>query len=430
MNEGFCGKTRIVYTGTTLHALNDIMQRALFYMVLTAVAAGVGSMLYFLCLVAGLGHLLFAAPVVLCGGAGVFVLANRFRPDADLNKRVDLASMLILSTGLATLIWRSVPEIQKYGGWDAWAMWNFHARFLQSPQYWTMMFDNGARAHPDYPLFIPATIAFLSRLCGGSVETVSYTIHLAITLAIPSLIFLRYRAANIVVASAALLLLATDKHYIAQGISMYADTALPFFVLCALISLETMADKKWASFIAALALGCCMWTKNEGLMMASVFMVVYPRGLFRDGAAKYFIAGISLPLLTLIVFKFGYAPANDMVSGVSQSAFSQLTDAARYKLIFGSLVTNVKLHFSTTAWCLAALVLVCIIARRLPDRSILFVVMALVGYMIAYALTYLDLEWHLHTSFERLLHQLKPIAVYSVAATLSALPVPGRLKME
>jgi len=400
------------------------MQRALFYMVLAGVTVGVASMLYFLCLVAGLGHLFFAVPVVLGGSVGVFVLAKRFRPPVEPDQTIDIASMLILSIGLATLILRTLPEIQKYGGWDAWAMWNFHAKFLQNPQYWTMMFDNGARAHPDYPLFIPATIAFISRCCGSHVETVSYTIHLAITMAIPTLIFLRYRAANILVASAALLLLAADKHYVAQGISMYADTALPFFVLCAIISLETIADKRWASFTSALALGCCMWTKNEGVMMAAVFTVVYAGSLFRSGAVRFFIVGISLPLLTLGVFKLGYAPANDMLTGVSQSALSQLMDTARYKMIFGSLVTNGKLHFAATAFCLAALVLACIVFRRLPDRSLLFVLLILVGYVFTYALTYLDLEWHLHTSFERLLHQVMPIAVYSVASTFATLRLP------
>lgn len=395
------------------------MNRALHYIVSAGVAAGAASMLYFLCLVIGLAHLAIAVPLVLSGAAAIFWWARRSVPPEDAKLKRHVLPLLILAAGMAVLLWTMMPLMQKYGGWDAWAMWNFHAKFLRSPQFWTMMFDNGARAHPDYPLFIPSLIAFASRICRCPVETASFVLHLAITIAIPSLIFLRYQAKNLPVATAALFLMVTDKHYVEQGVSMYADTALPFFILCALLCLHGFTDRRMGVLFAALALGCCAWTKNEGLMLTAVFVLLYFRELFAGGNAKFFALGAALPLLTLAIFKGVYAPANDMLGGLSPGALRQLTDVNRYRLIFVSVSEQAGLHFAYMKYLAALLIAACIVSGKWPDRNIAFVLIALAVYVLTYALTYLDLEWHLHTSMERLLHQLMPVAVYSIAGSLA-----------
>src|SRR5262249_40595038 len=48
-----------------------------------------------------------------------------------------------------------------YGRWDAWAIWNLHAKFLAAPSAaWRGMFDAALGwSQPDYPLLLPSAVA-------------------------------------------------------------------------------------------------------------------------------------------------------------------------------------------------------------------------------------------------------------------------------
>ncbi|NDC42294.1 MAG: hypothetical protein EBZ77_12220, partial [Chitinophagia bacterium] len=56
---------------------------------------------------------------------------------------------------------------KKYGGWDAWAIWNYHARCLAATDHWQFFLFPTLNEHGDYPLFLPSLNAFWLQVTGG-----------------------------------------------------------------------------------------------------------------------------------------------------------------------------------------------------------------------------------------------------------------------
>lgn len=398
------------------------MRRAATYIAFVGLAMGAAGMVYLLCLLAGISHIAVVAPLVLGAAASVVCLLPRHMAKEDATGRYYWLSLCVLAAGLVWLVTTSVPLMEKYGGWDAWSIWNLHAKFLAAPQYWRLMFDDVGLAHPDYPLLLPSLTAFVSRLCACRIETASFAINFGITVCIPAIIYLQFQQKNLLVAAAALFLLVTDKHYVARGISMYADTAVPFFLLCAVIFIRNPLPGNWSPMLASCALGCCACTKNEGIMLSALFVMVHYREMLSSGRLRYAVAGIALPLFVLLVFKLGFAPRNDMVHGVLSGTWRQLGDMSRYDLIWKSFIESVNRDFSGVKWAMALYFVVCLLKRQWPGKLMLFLVLGLLAYAISYVLTFQDLGWHLQTSFDRLLHQLMPVAVYAIVDRLSSVP--------
>src|SRR5215510_4255678 len=72
------------------------------------------------------------------------------------DNRVPFLTLWIVGTlawvTLASIIW---IDRAPYGGWDGWAIWGAHARYLyRAGPVWPQYIRN--TAHPDYPLLLPA----------------------------------------------------------------------------------------------------------------------------------------------------------------------------------------------------------------------------------------------------------------------------------
>lgn len=398
------------------------MQRAQHYIAWTTLAAAIISLLYFFCLAAGLSSIYATTFIILTGLTLTGVLAHKWRPENE-NVRHHLLSYGILTLGLIALLVKTHALAEKYGGWDAWTMWNFHAKFLSNPTYWKMMFDNAGFGHPDYPLLLPSHNAFLSRIFGVKIETVAYLFSLWITTIIPVMLFIQVSRKSIVAAAAALLILVFDEHYVKEGISMYADTTVTCFLLIAFVVLKNKYPDRIKVFTVAVALGCCAWTKNEGLLLACLFTTMHLRLLFGAGRYMHFAAGVALPLLALATFKLLYAPSNDMVSGLSSTTLMQLGDPERYKLILGSISENATQHFGYLKIAFPMYVIACVWLRKWPDKTMWFVCCSMGAFVVVYLLSYVGLEWHLFTSMHRLMHQIVPLALFSIASRLSEIQI-------
>ena len=83
----------------------------------------------------------------------------------------DLFKSKLSSTGNLNNLWALgavffltgyfVLYASKYGSWDAWAMWNMHAKFLYHPELWKQLFtSNLTYSSLDYPLMLPSVVAF------------------------------------------------------------------------------------------------------------------------------------------------------------------------------------------------------------------------------------------------------------------------------
>ncbi|RYD54737.1 MAG: hypothetical protein EOP56_18505 [Sphingobacteriales bacterium] len=382
------------------------------YILSLATVIGFTGLVYFICLVF---HLPFLLSVPL-------VLASWFLAVRWLNKKESSAKeessgklgIIILGIGIYLITSKAYVYAGKYGEWDAWAIWNMHARYLVDTDHWKGLFQISAYAHTDYPLMLPANIAFFSRLFADkAMLLVPFGFHFLVTLCIPVLIFSELHKRSTIVSTIALLLLATDEFYIREGVAQYADTLLAFFFLCAFIAINHQ-ERKESLIITGFMLGCCMWTKNEGVVLAGIFTMFYLPLLLRTRLLRYFVIGVALPLIVWAVFKMLYAPANDIVSGQGGSTWEYILQADRYKLIWDFLYNNLMLKFKVVFYAVVIYLAICIIFRRTPDKQLLIILTCLAAYMAIYVVTPHDLEWHLFTSQHRLLHQLLPVTIYAL----------------
>jgi hypothetical protein len=126
-------------------------------------------------------------------------------------------------------------------GWDAFAIWNLHARFLfLGRAHWRDGFTTLIPwSHPDYPLLLPAAIAHFWTFLGYDAPAVPAVIGSAFTFATVALLFssLSILRGALPAMLGGLTLLATPS-FIAVGTSQYADIPLSFFVLATLVLLR------------------------------------------------------------------------------------------------------------------------------------------------------------------------------------------------
>lgn len=308
----------------------------------------------------------------------------------------------------------------KHGLWDAWSIWNLHAKYLADSKHWKQLFLNDTYCHPDYPMLLPSVIAFFSKLSGHFSLLVPYALHFLITLSIPTLIFIETYKKNVLIAGLVFILFSVNEFYLMEGTSQLADTLLAFFFLCAIVCIQYKEQTKMV-ILSAFFAGCCAWTKNEGIIIAVVFILFNARNFLTKGRFNSFIAGISLPFLSLLILKIFFAPANDMVSGQNASSFHQLFMADRYKLIYDFFKVNLKLYFRDVKMLIIIYFITCIIYKQLLDKQFFIIIFVAGIYTIVYILSPHDLEWHLATSQSRLMHQLMPATLFLLSKHLSEL---------
>ena len=320
-----------------------------------------------------------------------------------------------------------------HGGWDAWAIWNLHARFLaRGEAHWSALFsDRIGWTHPDYPLLLSAAIARCWSYIGEEPLWVPLLVNGCFLAGTVGLLFggLLWLRGYLVGCFAAVILLGTPS-FISQGAMQIADIPLAFFFLATLVLLTLYDSSKEQNagylLLAGLMAGCAAWTKNEGLAFVVVVTVV--RGLLATVERGWqtgwqslapFLAGVAPIVLVLAWFKLGYAPPNDIVGQDSISRLSQIMDVERYGIIAPSFVRSLLFlgHLGQWKWLLFPVLLVylCLVGISVEETqtwslfsSASIVAIMLVIYFLVYLISPYDLRWHLTTSLDRLIVQLWP----------------------
>jgi hypothetical protein len=366
------------------------------------------SALYFLSLVFHIPFIATAILTLICG-----VLSYRYfikNIPSVTEPGTDKRSMLILAAGVILLTVASAILVRKNGDIDSIANWNFIAKYLYQPEYWKLLFAySGIDAHPDYPLAYPAAIAFFWRIFGDK-EIISLAITYIPTVCIPVMIYLAIYKKHLPIATCLLLIFATNSFYLNCGLNQYADTLLSFYLLGAMLSILSYKKTNEPAFLllCAVMLGCCIWTKNEGLIIAGIFGLFYLRTFLAKQNLKYFVLGILPFLLILAFFKIAYAPSNDLVSLSDNTLLSMATEKMRYKMIAEYLSIVFNNDFYLLKLIVVAYLAYCVFTRRNLNKNIYMLLSIFGVYLLVYLFTPRDIRWHLATSLNRLILQLYP----------------------
>lgn len=390
-----------------------------------ALQFGLCGTLYFLSLVAGAPFWLAA---VACGAVCVGLTAWCFHGRGQgQHKKPSLWSPLVLAAGITLLFFNSFTEMEAWGGWDAWAIWNHRAAMLEHPIAWRSAFSPEASAHPDYPLCLPAGIAFLNRLLPWLDDgSVAIAIAWGTTLAIAFLIFSSLARQSILAAGCTLFYLATNARFLHHGLSQYADTLVGLYLLLAVMAYRLVVEKKNAdaALVCGIALSLCAWTKNEGAILTALAILFWGRQILSARLGSRFLIGLLPPLAVWVLFKVLLAPPGDMLYDASGEVWlGRLTNTERYALLWQKLHGNVRADYTVPALLLAVYVLIRAKAGTRPSADFGLIIAALLAYSSIYLLTPAPLEWQLDTSLSRLLHQLMPTVVLVCGSELVRLRV-------
>ena len=408
------------------------------------VGLGVSSALFFL------ASLVFARPA-LVGGALEFTLAATAmwrrtlrRPEAPpppipWNHRMTwaqwaLATVFVQAVVVAAVVaWRAYLT-EPYGGWDGWAIWNMHARFMlragpawpdllaAPPLNWT---------HPDYPRLVPASVARLWSWAGIETPAAAGLVSIAFAAALVALlvaIVARQRGRTPALLGG-LLLLGTP-FFVTFSSNEHADIPLAAGMLAAAV-LVILAGENTANrglwLLAGLVTALTAWTKNEGLLFTVVLAALVCGREWRTGGSRhagFFLVGLAFGLLPVGVFKLLLAPVNDLMATPLGPRLAQLSDSARHKLILASLWRDLGRFGEWRVLPYLAMALPYFswqIRRPLvgPERTIpALIALMLAGFYGVYLLSPQDLTWHLDSSLVRLLLQLWPLALLGWSLTV------------
>jgi 4-amino-4-deoxy-L-arabinose transferase-like glycosyltransferase len=335
---------------------------------------------------------------------------------------------------------------EPHGRWDAWLIWNMHARFLfRGGEQWRDAFASGLDwSMWDYPLLLPLSIVRSWNYMGGENSLIPALIAFVFTfltlgLLVAALALLKGRAPGYLAA----MVLMGSPFFIFMGASQFADIPFAFFMLATLVMLLTgMREDNPAGplILAGIAAGLCAWTKNEGLLFLSIaagclLVTAVVTGGRRPALRRIvpFLAGALPILLMVLYFKLRLAPSGYLAAGFTLSSLSmKLFDVSRYAEIaraffitgisFTQGLIDARVGMQLNPGAVSILLLIgylFLTGVRIDPRdrtgiiqSAAILCLMTAGYFFIYVLTPLDLGYHLATSLNRLFLQLWPGVIF------------------
>ena len=397
----------------------DSRALTVFTSVITLVVAL--SFLYYLMLLLNLGFSLLLILLTIVNIAIIYFTKDLFK-----NYRVKLLSNdhIWALAAVFFLTCYFLLYASKHGSWDAWAIWNLHAKFLYYTASWRNIFSKDlAYSHPDYPLMLPSIIAFFWNGIGKASPFVPLLLSYGLLLAVPLYIYFSLRDAGLKwLPYIALAIFVADNNFKDLAVSQCADTLLALLILIVFVQYSKLknGDNNRALLLGFICASCA-WVKNEGMAFYILFTLCFIAGNYKQlSVLKKYFAGLILPTLVLVSFKLFFAPANDLVSADNKhlsSISAVLTDAGRYSTI---LEFWLKTLISQYMYILVLVFAVFILNRKF-FRSLPAVVIGalLLAYFVIYLITPHDLKWHLSTSVSRIFLHVYPAIVYLILLAIN-----------
>lgn len=326
--------------------------------------------------------------------------------------------------------WKN-STLNVWGGWDARFMWHLKARFLyRDPSQWKQMFAAPVSwDNQDYPLMLPGIISWGWIWLGGESPAwpalVSFSFYLALT-GVLMWHFSAYCSKATAALSGFFLLTLPPLRFWAGA--FYADLPLSFFCTASVVLLVAALRHSETRLFALSGFfaGCAAWTKNEGLLFLVCEAVLLGLLASRHGKRKAFTmillyAATAAPgvaaclyLKACLAAKFSYLFAGKGSSVFGTSPLDR--DRIRYLL---TAFAAFKLHRSWQGlWLLPAAAAVFYPFMRAQKRCLAFswvpavlLIMVESGYVAVYALSPVEIRYHLSISLTRILLHTAPLAI-------------------
>src|SRR5438270_3956687 len=455
-----CLLTGFVIVALGLHLLPTRSTLLLGISLSTGFGLAVFSIIYFLARWSGFLHLwaIDAAVCALLLIALTPLRKHRINAAPNVEAPVQATSRcLLIAFGVALLaalysgILRALAR--PYGsGWDSFAIWNLHARFLYGGGiYWRDGFSPLIPwSHPDYPLLLPAAIAHFWTVMGRETSAVPAVIGLVFTFSTVGLLF---SGLDILLGRTSALLgamcLLSTPFFIDLGTWQYADVPLSFFILATLVLLHLHGrlakggvESRSTLALAGLATGFAAWTKNEGILFLVAILLTrmwltsrQPSPGRRPISQMAPMLLAVAPIFALIAFfKRAVAPPGDLFSDLA-TMLHKLGDPSRYWAVL-KWYGRELIRFGE--WWLIPLPIVMLVLYFLLKRNVTreeketvrasaaVLVLTLAGYFFIYLITPRDIYWHLRFSLNRLFVQLWPSAIFVFFSALGCEPLTAR----
>jgi Dolichyl-phosphate-mannose-protein mannosyltransferase len=432
---------------------------------------GIASALYFLCIAAVGPKIAVLAVVEGAFVVGAAVLGLRKKPSGQeltwfgsAATPVYLTALLGVAGVLGLIFFVTHSATKPHGEWDAWAIWNLHARFLyRSGDLWQHAFSPQLSwSHPDYPVLLPGLIALCWTLSGAESTLAPIGVAFIFTFATAGVVIcalgvLRGRSQAWIAGA----LLVGTVEFVEVGAMQYADVPLSFFLLAAIALLclqDRDSDNLHFTALAGLAAGFAAWTKNEGLLFVIAVVVarLFAMVRFKSGPPLVkqlgaMAGGLAFPLAVVTFFKLRFAPANDLASATLPDMVKHAADFGRWMTVlvafgkealrFGDLAVQGEMVQGFLIPISLVLVVYWFLVRfhvEERDRPSVATAALAAGLMLAgdfavYMLLPNDVAWQLNTSLDRIFLQLWPLGLFAFflaanAPQLAAKPVAEKAK--
>jgi hypothetical protein len=320
-------------------------------------------------------------------------------------------------------------------------IWSLKAKSLLFDWAQPEVFASAQRLnlHPDYPLQNPLLQAWVSALHGDVVHFENrFLIQLcALALWLAFCAALRVRIGGVLASLLAMLLLLCDDLR-SQCRLAYADAMVAAGLVVAFdafLRWRSTGRSAW-KWLAALGLALALWSKNEAVMYA--LAAAAAAGLTRPfvrplvgGLRPRNLIALALPVGVVALqleFNRRFGLQSDLMganpTGKSMFVLLQEQWGERLPVVLGRMVETVlSLRLAQGAF-LCLLVLPVLLPRVAWGRELalptLGLLLAFVGVHVVYLGSFLPLQFHLDTSYERVLFQLLPAVLVWFAAVVRA----------
>lgn len=321
------------------------------------------------------------------------------------------------------------------GGWDAWSVWNFKAKFLLlAGDKWQNLLDPILwRSSPHYPLLLPLINVWGWIFMKTALSVTPLITSVLFTFLTTGLLFatLRHLTKNFFAVAAPLLLL-TLPFYGTLATSQYCDIIIGYFVLSSLYCLLEGMKRQSCSFalLSGLFLGILSFSKPEGMVIALLIaclgsvLFIREKGMSsfrRRKILAVFLISAFLSSLPTIIFQILYSPGNQTFVNGFFSLDKPVT-LYRLKMILAFLVMELKSSKWNCIWILSAVGIILSWGKCFRKGVLVFpLFLALyMGITLIYYFTntYFEIKWWLQSSLNRVLFSLLPTVLFWIFYSL------------